>query len=150
MKELMAALMVWINAYNGLPIPPDLPQIVRAERCEIERFAYGDASRQCSRYGVGVQAAYDNNRVYLQHTWSASNLRDVALLLHELVHHMQAASGKTFDRVQCPPSELEKPAYETQLAWLRAAGVEPYKVAGINPVSLVFLTSCRSRDPVER
>jgi hypothetical protein len=87
-------------------------------------------------------AYYEAGTVFLPHEWDASNLYHVSGLLHEIIHHMQAEEGQTPQTVGCAASALEKPAYDAQIAFLEAAGVDAFEVMGINGLALMFFTTC--------
>jgi len=56
------------------------------------------------------------HRIYLRKDWSADNFDDLAILLHEFVHHLQTM-GKL--RYPCD-TEIELPAYALQEAFYKA------------------------------
>lgn len=68
-----------------------------------------------------LRAAYDlvNDRIFLVAPWSATNLRQVSSLLHELVHRAQFRTR----RWTCP-NAAEPEAYRLQQEWLAEHGVE--------------------------
>jgi hypothetical protein len=145
MHELILALMTWIAAHTGLPVPDRLPEVVFATHCEIQRLAFA-GKRRCSET-EGAVAAYDHRTrtIYLPRNWSQDNVYHVSMLLHELVHHMQAEDGLHMGVPGiCPGRDLEQPAYSAQIAWLKEAGVEdPLAMMGMNALYLVMVTSCR-------
>ena len=79
--------------------------------------------------------AYDlaNRRVFLVRPWSADNTRQVSVLLHELVHHVQFLN-RGFECKQA--SEWE--AYQLQAKWLAEQRVEP----GFDWLHIYFLSRC--------
>jgi hypothetical protein len=142
MKELMLALMVWASAHTGLPVPANVPAIVKADRCAIQALAQPDS--EC-RSDSGPVAIYDRHRpaVHLPTGWRADNLYHVSILLHELVHHMQAESGMAMSADNpCPGQNIEKPAYDAQIAFLEAAGVDPLPTMGVNGLYLMLVLRC--------
>lgn len=143
MPELMLALMTWISAHTGLPMPEEQPRIVFANHCDLQRAYYNDGTHECTDDGVQAFYMHETQVIYLQDTWGASDLYDVSVLLHELVHHMQEGSGITIKTASCAASELEKPAYDAQIAWLKAAGVDAYGTMGINGLAYYFYTVCQ-------
>jgi hypothetical protein len=139
--ELMRALMAWAAPRLDLPVPDELPVIVRKDHCGLQAIAY--PGRACLDEGRGVLALYGSGVMWLRDDWSADSLKDVSILLHELVHHMQHHAG--VEAVPCKAEALEKPAYDAQFAFLEAAGVDPYETVGINALMLIFVTNCMSR-----
>lgn len=148
MEALMLALITWLATATGLPATTP-PPVEFMPACEIERFARQKPDMPCgASRAMYVVAAYDpyRERIILPDTWRADRLFDVSALLHELVHHMQARNGLVFSPdLPCPAETIEKPAYQAQIAFLRAAGVDPLPVMGINDLSLLFLTTCPER-----
>lgn len=144
MKTLMAALMVWASAQTGLPVPDAMPRIAMADSCEIDRLHKGDASRPCDQEGTRAVAIYDHriDTIFLPDTWKADSLYHVSMLLHELVHHMQDNTGLNMETAPCPGRDLEKPAYEAQFAFLKAAGLDPMPASGLNKMAYFFIVGC--------
>jgi hypothetical protein len=133
MTELMILLMVWISGVTGLPIvPPPNIQFVDSSR-EMIRLAYqcdkpdkitDIAGSYCDHgddedYVNNILALYDHRTktIILNNEWTRKTVKNRAILLHELVHHMQWAAGKG-DDYQCR-GEVEREAYETQNKWLK-------------------------------
>lgn len=143
MDALATALMTWAAAHTGLPVPDEMPTYRFYDRCEIHRYVMDDGTAECKE-GEGTYAAYDHrtNTLFLQDNWHAGDNYHVSALLHELVHHMQAKAGITRDTVACIPGEIERPAYEAQIAWLEAAGLDAHETMGINPLWLFIRLSC--------
>lgn len=143
MKELMVAFMVWISGNTGLPVPDNVPEIVKVELCQIDRIYHRDENRKCSRPDeIHAAAVYvrSDRTIYFPDTWAPDNIQDLALLAHELTHHMQAESGQ-FDTAECVGA-LEKPAYDMQFAFIRSAGVDPWSVVGLDQAILISITKC--------
>lgn len=145
MKTLILALMVWASAQTGLPVPDRLPEITYADPCQMERLYIGNPDLDCdSLRGFRIRAMYDPRirRMVLPEAWRPDSLYDVSTLLHELVHHMQAEAGIRLADVECIGRDIERPAYEAQIAFLEAAGVKAFDVMGLNGLAYVFLTNC--------
>ena len=146
MEKLMTALLLWASSFTGLPVPDELPNVRFADGCQIERLYYGDGERECAG---DIAAIYNPmfRTIYLPDTWSADNMTDVSTLLHELVHHVQFSAGLTAADYTCA-AEMERQAYDAELAWLKAARVEdPMAVVGIPPITYFMVTRCLTRPP---
>lgn len=145
MGELIAALMIWISAYNGLPVPAEHPTVVLIDQCEIRQLHAGSAAVDCEDDSLHAEAIYmpERKTIYLPDTWSAGNLGDVGTLLHELVHHMQFENGMDRKAISCPGQQIEAPAYDAEISFLLAAGVDPYKTMQLPQIMLFFVTQCR-------
>lgn len=139
--ELMRALMAWAAPRLELPVPTVMPRIVIKSHCELQAMA--TQTDHCPEPGSGHLALYGNNVLWLRDDWRGDNIRDVSILLHELVHHMQHQAG--VPKTPCQAEAWEKPAYEAQFAFLEAAGVDPHKTIGINGLMLIFVTNCLDR-----
>ncbi|MEX0789578.1 MAG: DUF6647 family protein, partial [Actinomycetota bacterium] len=131
--DLMRALMAWAAPRIDLPVPAVLPRIVRKDHCALNAIARPGA--ECpDADGPGVRALYSSGVLWLNTEWRSDSIRDVSFLLHELVHHMQFHAG--IAPLPCAGEALEKPAYEAHMAFLDAAGLDPYEVTGINGLYL--------------
>lgn len=148
MKELALALMTWINAQTGLPMPVDAPAVVRLSSCDIQREWRRDPAADCSTdASLRVVAMYrpleGHGTIYLADTWRADSLVDLSTLVHELVHHMQSEDGLTPLTAHCVGQEIELPAYQAQMAFLKSAGLEdPLRAMGLNEIAFHFVIQC--------
>lgn len=136
MTELVTSLLIWITVQTGLAMPP-APPVVLLSKEDMSAQAYGRSWRPSD----DVPAAYDRQAatVYLRDDWKAADLRSLARLLHELVHHVQ-----TFNQVEyrCP-AQREPEAYGLALKWLEEQGAaDPYATLGIDEFSIWILSRC--------
>lgn len=139
MQALMTAMMVWIAGVSGLPVPESPPKVVQLSPRELaERIspdgAYDPAMAR--RYLALYHA--DSGTILLREDWDPGTLRDRSVLLHELVHHMQASAGR---RYPCRGAR-ERAAYEIQAQWLERHGRELSGTLGLNALFLHALTRC--------
>lgn len=128
---LALALMVWLGPVTGLPVPLSAPA--------IEFFA---APPHVSD-AYTVRAYYNpiTRRIYLSQSWREDVLTDRAGLVHELTHHMQFMAGRGG---RCH-GDLEKQAYEAEMAFLHAAGdSDPFRTLGLSRILYYMITSCQS------
>lgn len=135
MKELMMALMVWASPVVGLPVPADTPEVVFLDRCEMQEVT----GRECEP-GLQTYGAHQSGTVMLRDDWTPDNIRDVAILVHELVHYMQHEHGVS--HTPCTAESHERPAYAAEIAFLRSSGRDPMDVIQLRPIQLAFLTTC--------
>jgi hypothetical protein len=137
MKALILALMTWASAQTGLPVPEVQP---------IVKHATAEQMWHMARPGTEYDAAgsqqylglYANGVMWLRDDWSVESVRDVSILLHEVVHHMQEEAGQEYP---CRGAS-ERVAHEAQFAWLEAAGLDPFETIGINGLYYVMVTTC--------
>lgn len=82
-----------------------------------------------------LRAVYDwpNRRVLLVAPWDATDPRDVSILLHELIHHVQL-TNRSWDCLQAPEWE----AYKLQDRWLAESGIE----SGFDCLQIYFMSRC--------
>jgi hypothetical protein len=116
LAQLAAELFLAIKLIAGYPVPADPPAIHMLTRTELAAAVCKGTCTELKCFyrpdeGVFVDAALD-----FEHDVAARSV-----LLHELVHHVQALSGK-FDRIasRCDRWYLkEVEAYEIQNAYMR-------------------------------
>jgi Domain of unknown function (DUF6647) len=153
MAELLSAITLWLAFNFGLPPAQEPPQIVAVPENALSRVRNELAqSMRADHRGVvspplagtesipGVHAFYDDRSrtVYLDDDWRSESPADTSLLVHEMVHHLQNASGMIYP---CPAAR-EKLAYQAQEAWLRQFGQSLYSAFAIDPVTRLVRTTC--------
>jgi hypothetical protein len=139
MDGLVLALMTWISATSGLPMAEAPPDIVRVSPREMARLAHPRGVID-PEVESGYLALYhaDSATILLRRDWDREDLRDRSLLVHELVHHLQAQAGRSYP---CPGAR-EREAYEVQGAWLDRRGAELFDVLGMNALYYYAVTRC--------
>lgn len=118
--ELMDSLISWIGEATAYDTA-----ILRTAPPEISFCSNGETIRYEGREVLverDLKAAYDREaqRIFLVEPWSATDARDAATLLHELIHHIQYASRAW----ECPQA-VEWEAYKLTEAWLGERGIDP-------------------------
>ena len=113
MGALVGHLEDWLDTATALPRRAAPPAIRVVSREQAHALA-GTPARGLGRY----RGLYDASSatVYLVAPWSPDRAEDVAVLLHELVHHRQAARHWYCGAAQEPQ------AYHAQAAWLADRG----------------------------
>lgn len=101
-------LVRWISAHSGYP-----PALTAAPRFvflppEAIRHGFAGSSMGYGSDTSAVRAVQSNGTIYLPDTFTLG--RDDFMLLHELVHHLQDESGRTFECL----AEREREAYRLQ------------------------------------
>ncbi|MDA7428170.1 hypothetical protein PGB28_06850 [Primorskyibacter aestuariivivens] len=135
MGELVAHLETWLDRNTDLPrrdSPPEIRMITTARAASLapgKLWAGQDTLR--GLYDPEAEA------IWLVRPWDARNPFDASTLLHELIHHRQAASGHWY----CPGAQ-ELPAYRIQQAWLNEMGLEP----DVNWIAVMLEAGCTPRD----
>jgi hypothetical protein len=106
-------LTQWVVAHTSYKAA-EPPRVLFLDQATINYIYYGQAKIR----GDGVLAAYnDGGLMFLPTTFTLG--RDDYLLVHEIVHHLQAHSDADF---KCR-AEREKEAYETQIKFVDETGV---------------------------
>jgi hypothetical protein len=118
MEPLVIALMTWVSGVTGLPAPATPPAVRYAPQANIQATALLGVRR----HRPALVAYYISSRseIVLPAGWDASNPFYVSILVHELVHHLQAHA---FVEYACPAAR-EKPAYDAQKAWLASQSLD--------------------------
>jgi hypothetical protein len=142
MKELLMALIAWLSPELHLPVPDHLPTIKFASHCAIQEVAYEGTTHKCQQDGVQAMYMEEVDTIFLPDTWRPDNLYDVSMLLHETAHFVQDFSGINIKSAKCVGFELERPAYDAQVAWLKAAGVDPWTTMKLDQLTMFLLTQC--------
>jgi hypothetical protein len=135
--KVVADLIAWIVGKTGWTNrnPPPIEVLPREQIVKMFSDEHSGAD------GIHIEAAYSDDRhiLYLSKQWKPESLRDRAILLHELVHHLQDINKiKAACRL-----EYEKQAYELSIAWLRDNGVkDPYALLGIDERFIYLMSHC--------
>jgi hypothetical protein len=131
MNELVLSLLTWIAVETGLAIPP--PPFIELIPAQELREKSGRPAGAVSLY-MRTTAT-----VYLPLGWSSARIYDRAMLMHELVHHVQE-----FNQVpsQCNAA-LERQAYDLTRKWLTDKGVaDPYGLLNTDELTITILSTC--------
>lgn len=90
--------------------------------------------------GATVEALYDaeSNTIFVSDNWSGGSIADLSVLVHEMVHHLQAKSGW----IHACPAEREKLAYQVQDEFLQMFGQSLQSTFNIDPALILVATSC--------
>lgn len=131
--DLVDELHRWIDAATDLPAAGLPATIVFADARDM-----AEPGEAASMIGSVPRGLYDTESatITLVRPWSAEDPQDVAVLLHELVHHRQR--GKHFF---CEAAK-EHAAYRLQRDWLTERGL----ALDVNWIGVVLASSCRPRD----
>ncbi|RFP89826.1 hypothetical protein DZK27_05020 [Rhodobacteraceae bacterium 63075] len=131
--RLLDALHHWIDNATDLPAADKPANIVFADPQDLAQ-----PGEMASMIGSHPRGLYEpaTATITLVRPWSTDNLQDVAVLLHELVHHRQG--GKHF---YCEAAK-EYDAYEVQKDWLAQRDLP----LDVNWIGIVLASSCAARD----
>lgn len=134
---LLDAVALWLEANFGLPAAAEAPALVGASDPELVTMRYGDPAA----VPLGdVVALYDDasGTIYVAEGWTGGTPAELSVLVHEMVHHLQAEAGMRF---ACP-GEREVLAYRAQEAWLGLFGESLESAFGIDAGTIRVGTAC--------
>ena len=131
--ELIENLHDWIDIATDLP-PAGLPATV----VFVDTHELNIPAGMTAVIGTVPRGLYtpDTGTITLVRPWSPEDPQDIAILLHELVHHRQG--GKHF---YCQAAK-EHAAYNAQKKWLAEQGLS----LNVNWIAVVLASSCTPRD----
>lgn len=118
MKAVVLAMLLEASRLTGLPMaePPKVTYLTAEEMANL--------SRDPRTLGMYVCIF---RRMYLQQGFDVEEIRNQALLLHELVHHLQCRAWgvRALEQRRC---RAERMAYEATITWLGKRGRDFYRV----------------------
>jgi hypothetical protein len=150
-EGLILVLMIWIASVTGYHIQT-IPEVMYTTNEKMVYELY-DCKKQTveNDYWCNVPLEEHSNilGIYNHDTQKIHIRKDLkvkystkvytSILLHELVHHMQAESGKDF---QCR-GKKEEEAYDLQNKWLKEQGEEGViKSLDLNALFLLMISTC--------
>jgi hypothetical protein len=139
LEALTGAVVAWTAEHMGLPLPAALPRIVLQTPEAMARLRAGGAPA-FHRAGGAPLALYarEGATILLPSGWSGRDAVEVSMLVHEIVHHLQATSG----RPPACPAAAEAEAFAVQADWLRLFGGDLGRDLGIDGLYLKLLGAC--------
>ena len=135
--SLVDTIELWLVANFDLAPAASSPDLATVAASRLVEIRYGPAS---SVSPGDVMGAYDEagRIIYLSEGWNGRTPEQLSVLVHEMVHHLQASADMRF---ACP-GERETLAYRAQDAWLRLFGMDLESAFGIDPATLLVATVC--------
>jgi len=145
MQTLLIALMVWINANLGYTVELTPPNVEYKTYYQLHTLAYAGEVPFDSVKPV-IQALYieETETIYLPVGFVPKAPEQLAVLVHELVHHIQNLSGKKF---KCKAAQ-ELDAYDLQDKFLKTMGMKIEDV-GINWLFVAMVSTCDRRNNID-
>jgi hypothetical protein len=133
--KIVTTLLIWIAAHSAWEVPEDRPQI-SYEPAEFIRQVTGTLDSNT----LPAVAAYDHrtNIILLNEHFTPTDVRQEAILMHELVHWLQ--DEYPYRTYQCR-NKWEEEAYELTNLYLEQRGEEPWT----NRLTILFHSMCKPR-----
>ncbi|HUG60615.1 MAG TPA: DUF6647 family protein [Methylomirabilota bacterium] len=138
---LVIAISAWLASEFGTTVAERMPTVAFSSPDDLIALRYGSLAMDLSPdRKPDVLALYDDRRrvVHLSSAWTGRTPADLSILVHELVHHAQAAADERF---ACP-EEREKAAFEAQQRWLTLFGADLETAFGLDPFTILVRTTC--------
>jgi hypothetical protein len=135
----LASIAAWVAAELHAPAPEALPRVELVAAPALSRKRYGAAATEGTTT-LDLVALYDDDprTIYRTEGWTGATPRESSVLVHEMVHHVQALSGR---RYGCG-AEREAEAYALQDRWLAQHGETLETAFELNALALFVLTRC--------
>jgi len=134
---LLDMIVLLLSANFELPAAAQRPALASVPEAELVAMRYGPEATVPP--GLVVAVYDDTTRtIYLSDGWTGRSPADLSVLVHETVHHLQAAAGMRF---ACPAAR-EELAYEAQDAWLGLFGESLESAFGLDAASRLVGTVC--------
>lgn len=136
LEQLVARLESWLDEDGTLPPRRPGPAIRFVSPQEADMLHGAESARYLHGPLNGLYSA-ETQTVYLVAPWDYGNMRDVSVLLHELIHHRQQTARHWF----CEAAQ-EEGAYRLQEKWLGSMGIE----SDFYWPAIILMSSCTPRD----
>jgi len=139
MDELFSALLSWAVVLSGYPAPPEVPRVESVSHAFFVENACGGLECKVWGWYAGGDMLYIDSRLD-----PVNDLLASSVIVHEMVHYLQAKAGKLEHRATAALAEsakatsinceltidLEREAYAVQQAFLVRYGV--YRPIGVS------------------
>ena len=112
MKEIVAALLLWIGANTDYNIQVSHPTIIFMPQSQMEKIYYGEHEPIGTLYGFYNMK---EDFIVLQDIWNKNSPWHMSVLLHELIHYVQDQNNIQF---QCN-AEMERESWPLQQKYLK-------------------------------
>ena len=139
MDSLFAAIVLWLSANLNLPAIQDYPRIERVPSMASVALRLGERALPTVS-GREFEALYDDRSrtIYVPQSWTGTTPKEVSVLVHEMVHHVQNVAGLEYDCAEA----REKPAYVAQEKWLALTGRNLAEEFDLDLMTVLVRTRC--------
>ena len=137
MNSLLRIIMIWLSVNFELPATTEVPEVVFADGTTLTLIIRGELYH---KHEAEVVAGYrgDKRTIFIGEKWQKDDVTTSAILVHEMVHHMQYWGGI---RYPCPAAR-EALAFQAQEAWLQLFGRSLKSEFGMDSFTLKAITVC--------
>jgi hypothetical protein len=142
-RAFLDSLVVWLSKNFDLPAHFEHPTIkfVSAQAIVAMRYAafLNDPTKVAAARG-DVVSVYntETHTIYMREDWNGGTPAEVSILVHEMVHHLQAKSHLKF---ACP-QEREQIAFRAQQRWLDAFDTDLEREFELDPFTVLVNSNC--------
>ncbi len=120
MKELIAALLIWIGTHTGYNVDIPHPEVILTPNV----CTYWNKPENC---GVAGMYSDESNIIVLNSAFDEESDRHISMLLHEVVHHVQNLNGTLLRSTVDERCAVEREAYLLQGNWLIERGTVAFR-----------------------
>ena len=140
LETLAATIAAWVSEALGTPLPAEMPRIRQLDAVDMMTMLHGAEAGANRHVALRIVALYDDDTqtIYLPEGWTGSTPAELSVLVHEMVHHEQNLSGRSF---ACP-SAREAEAFDLQERWLGLFGTALEAEFELNLLHRLILTRC--------
>ena len=137
-EKFLLVAAIWIVGVTGWVIPDHMPTVHLVDATHMGLLTYADiVNVETTPIPLGLYKPI-TQRIYLNNKVDLFSVKGRALLIHEMVHHIQIQSH--LENYACPgATELE--AYTLENKWAQEQGVA---MPELNRVFLLGLATCPS------
>ncbi len=156
-KALLTLISAWLAQNFDLPTIADQPRVNLVDPMTMAKLRRGGADAEARTMAPAFNpsrpldrnpnrnedsvAIYDDDArtIYLSNGWTSRTPRDVSVLVHEMVHHVQNMNGQKFECLEA----REKAAYAAQERWLGMFGLNLEDELHIDPFTVLVKGMCK-------
>lgn len=139
MKELLLALMVWISANTNYNYYQEAPNVAYVSYETLHYMQFADkVPFDKNKRMVDALYVFEQETIYLPTGFVPDSPTKLAILVHELVHHIQTLSGRSWPCV----AAMELEAYILQEKFLHSMGLV-LEDMGTNWLFVAMVSTCR-------
>ena len=138
---LAETVAAWVAEALDAPLVAEMPRIRKLDAADMMATFHGMEAQPARHVALKIVALYDDDTrtIYLPEGWTGSTPAELSVLVHEMVHHEQNLSRRSF---ACP-SAREAEAFNLQERWLVLFGTNLEAEFGLNVLARLALTRCR-------